>query len=308
MNINELLNTKYPIIQGGMAHIANAEFAAAVSNSGGLGQIGSGGIKPDELRREIRKIKNLTDKPFGVNLMLLSYHIEEMVQIILDEKVPVVTTGAGNPGDLIKTFKAQNIKVLPVIASPTQARRMQRLGADGVIAEGSEAGGHIGEMTTMTLIPQVVSQVDIPVVAAGGIGSGQQMFAAEILGASGVQLGTRILVAEEGPIHENFKKRIVKAKDNNVTVIGRQGGLPIRLLRNTMTRSYLEKEKQGASLEDLEIYTVGALKKAVQTGDVDSGSVMAGYVVGQIDKIQPMDEIITGLYQEYEKVKDQWKD
>lgn len=307
MNLQELLQVKYPIIQGGMAHIADAEFAAAVSNAGGLGQVGSGGINTEALRDQIRKVKRLTDKPYGVNLMLISYYVEEMVEVIIEEKVPIVTTGAGNPGKYIDRFKEAGITVIPVIATPTHARRMEKLGADAVIAEGTEAGGHIGEMTTMTLVPQVVDQVDIPVIAAGGIATGEQMFAVEVLGACGVQVGTMLLVAEEGPIHPDFKEKIVKSKDNHITVIGRSGGLPVRLIRNNMTKDYLEKEAQGASLEELELYTVGALKRAVREGDIKDGSLMAGYTVGQVDQIRPMAQIIQGLYEDYERVKNKWK-
>lgn len=304
MDITKIINVKYPIIQGGMANIATAEFAAAVSNAGGLGLIASGGLKPDGLRAEIEKIRTLTDKPFGVNLMLMNYHVQEMAEIIEEMKVPVVTTGAGNPGRYISMWKNQGSVVIPVIANPSMAVKMERLGVDAVIAEGTEAGGHVGEMTTMTLIPQVKDRVKIPVIAAGGIADGRQMLAAEVLGAEGVQVGTMLLVADECPIHENYKDRIIRAKDTHITVIGRIRGVPTRVIRNSMTNEYINREKEGWDLEQLELFTMGALRKAVKEGDVDQGSLMAGLVSPQINEKKPVKDIIEGLYQDYMRVKE----
>ena len=304
MNFKDIIDVKYPIIQGGMANIATAEFAAAVSNAGGLGLIASGGLKPDGLRAEIEKIRTLTDKPFGVNLMLMNYHVQEMAEIIEEMKVPVVTTGAGNPGRYISMWKNQGSVVIPVIANPSMALKMERLGVDAVIAEGTEAGGHVGEMTTMTLVPQVKDRVKIPVIAAGGIADGRQMFAAEALGAIGVQVGTMLLVADECPIPENYKERILRARDTHITVIGRIRGVPTRVIRNSMTNEYINKEKEGWDLEQLELFTMGALRKAVHEGDVDQGSLMAGLVSPQVNERKPVKDIIENLYNDYIKVKE----
>ncbi|MFB0972488.1 MAG: enoyl-[acyl-carrier-protein] reductase FabK [Tissierellia bacterium] len=304
MDLRDIIDVKYPIIQGGMANIATAEFAAAVSNAGGLGLIASGGLKPEGLRAEIEKIRTLTDKPFGVNLMLMNYHVQEMAEIIEEMRVPVVTTGAGNPGRYISMWKNKGSVVIPVIANPTMALKMERLGVDAVIAEGTEAGGHVGEMTTMTLIPQVKDRVNIPVIAAGGIANGRQMYAAEVLGAIGVQVGTMLLVADECPIHDNYKDRIIKAKDTHITVIGRIRGVPTRVIRNSMTNEYINKEKEGWDLEQLEVFTMGALRKAVQEGDMEQGSLMAGLVSPQINEKKPVKDIIEELYEDYLKVKE----
>lgn len=304
MDLKKLIDIKYPIIQGGMANIATAEFAAAVSNAGGLGLIASGGLKPEGLRAEIERIRTLTDKPFGVNLMLMNYHVQEMAEIIEEMKVPVVTTGAGNPGRYISMWKNQGSIVIPVIANPSMAVKMERLGVDAVIAEGTEAGGHVGEMTTMTLIPQVKDRVNIPVIAAGGIANGRQMFAAEVLGAEGIQVGTMLLVADECPIHQNYKDKILKAKDTHVTVIGRIRGVPTRVIRNSMTNEYINREKEGWDLEQLEVFTMGALRKAVHDGDVDQGSLMAGLVSPQINEEKPVKDIIEELYEDYIRVKE----
>lgn len=304
MNFKDIIDVKYPIIQGGMANIATAEFAAAVSNAGGLGLIASGGLKPDGLRAEIEKIRTLTDKPFGVNLMLMNYHVQEMAEIIEEMKVPVVTTGAGNPGRYISMWKNQGSVVIPVIANPSMALKMERLGVDAVIAEGTEAGGHVGEMTTMTLVPQVKDRVKIPVIAAGGIADGRQMFAAEALGAIGVQVGTMLLVADECPIHDNYKERILRARDTHITVIGRIRGVPTRVIRNSMTNEYINKEKEGWDLEQLELFTMGALRKAVHEGDMDQGSLMAGLVSPQVNERKPVKDIIENLYNDYIKVKE----
>lgn len=303
MKLSELLNIKYPIIQGGMANIANAELAAAVSNAGGLGLIASGGLNPEKLREEINKIRTLTDKPFGVNLILLSRFAEEMANLVAELKVPVVTTGAGNPGKYIDMWKSNGQIVIPVVPNPSLALKVERLGADAVVAEGTEAGGHVGEMTTMTLIPQVKEKVSIPVIAAGGMASGKQILAAEILGADGIQVGTIILASEECPIHENYKQAIISSKDTNITVIGRIGGLPTRVVRNNMTNEYINREKEGWDKIQLEKFTMGALKKAVIEGDIKDGSVMAGLVVGQINEIRPVKDIIEGLFLEYQEAR-----
>ncbi len=304
MNLTKLFNTKYPIIAGGMANISTGKFAAAVSNAGGLGTIAAGGLNKEKLLKEIKDFKENSDKPFAVNVMLLSSHIEELAQVVVDEEVPVVITGAGNPGKLIEMWKAAGITVIPVIPNPTMAKRMEQLGADAVIAEGNEAGGHVGEMTTMTIIPQVLAEVSIPVIAAGGIASGKQMFAAEVLGASGVQIGTSFLVAEECPIHDNYKDKVLKAKDTNIVVIGRINGYPNRMIKNKMSRSFVEMEKEGRDAMELELYTLGAGKKAVHEGDVAEGSLMAGLVVGQLNEIKPVQQILDDLYSDYEEVKD----
>lgn len=299
MDLKNIVDVKYPIIQGGMAHIATGEFAAAVSNAGGLGLIASGGNSIESFKEQIIKCRGLTDKPFGVNLMLMNYNVDEMAQIIADYEVPVITTGAGNPSKYIEMWKNKGSKVIPVVPNPTLALRMESLGVDAVIAEGTEAGGHVGEMTTMTLIPQVVERVKIPVIAAGGIASGRQMFAAEVLGAIGVQIGTMLLVADECPIHENYKDRIIKAKDTQISVIGRIGGVPVRLIKNSMSNEYIAREKEGWDKEQLELFTIGALKRAVKEGDVTNGSLMAGLVVNQVNEKKPLKEILEGLYNEY---------
>lgn len=302
MKINELFGTKYPFIQGGMANIATGEFAAAVSNAGALGLIGSGGMNAEMLRENIKKCKSLTNNIFGVNLMLMNPEVDEMAQIIVEEGVKVVTTGAGNPGKYIKTWKEHNIIVIPVVASVALARKMESSGVDAVIAEGTESGGHVGEMTTMTLVPQVVDAVSIPVIAAGGIADGRQLAAAYALGASGVQVGTCLLVSEECPIHENYKAAVIKAKDNGTTVTGRSAGAPVRVIKNQMTREYLKKEKEGADLMELEKYTLGALRRAVFEGDAMRGSLMAGQVAGQLKEIKPIAQIFEEMEAQYQEV------
>ncbi|QQK08145.1 nitronate monooxygenase [Miniphocaeibacter halophilus] len=299
MNLQDILGIEYPIIQGGMANIATGEFAAAVSNAGGLGLIGTGGMTVEEAKENIEKCKKLTNKPFGVNIMLLNPNADEVAKLIVEYEVPVVTTGAGNPSKYIDEWKKHGIKIFPVIPAPSLAVRMERLGVDGVIAEGTESGGHIGEMTTMALIPQVCDVVKIPVIAAGGIASGRQMLAARALGAIGVQVGTCLLAAEECPIHENYKNRVIKAKSSNITVTGRIGGIPVRLIKNSMTNEYIKREKEGWTKEQLEIFTLGGLKKAVFDGDIDNGSLMAGQVVGQVKEIKAVKDIIKNLYDEY---------
>ena len=295
--LNEILGTEFPIIQGGMANIATGEFAAACSNAGALGMIATGAWDGQRLRQEIRRAKELTDKPFGVNLMLMNPCADEIAQVIIDEGVQVVTTGAGNPGKYIPAWKEHGIKVLPVVAATVLAKRLVRLGVDAVIAEGTESGGHVGEMTTMALVPQVIDAVDVPVVAAGGIADGRQAAAAFALGACGIQVGTCLLASEECPIHENYKQAILKAKDSDTTVTGRSIGGPVRVLKNKMARQYLRLEKEGATLEELETITLGALRRAVREGDVEMGSVMTGQVAGMLHEIKPVRAILEELMQ-----------
>ena len=301
--ITELLNIEYPIIQGGMAWVADYHLAAAVSNAGGLGLIGSGGAPASWVKDQIREVKKLTDKPFGVNIMLMNPEADEIAKVIVEEKVPVVTTGAGNPAKYIKEWKEAGVKVIPVVASCALAKMMERCGADAVVAEGTESGGHVGEMTTMTLVPKVVDSVNIPVIAAGGIADGRQLAAAFALGAAGVQMGTCLLASTECPIHDNYKQAILKAKDNDTIVTGRIAGTPVRVLKNEMSREYVKQEKAGADKMELEKYTLGSLRKAVFDGDTMNGSLMAGQVAGQIDKIQPIEKIFEQIYEEYEAVR-----
>ncbi|MDO4322877.1 MAG: enoyl-[acyl-carrier-protein] reductase FabK [Lachnospiraceae bacterium] len=300
--VTELLGIQAPVIQGGMAWVAEHSLASAVSNAGGLGIIAAANAPYEYVREEIRKARELTDKPFGVNIMLLSPYAAEIAQLVVEEKVSVVTTGAGNPSAYMKQWKEAGIKVMPVVASVALARLMQRAGADAVIAEGCESGGHIGESTTMTLIPQVVDAVSIPVIAAGGIGDGRGIAAAMMLGASGVQMGTRFLVAKECVIHPNYKERVILAKDIDSAVTGRSTGHPVRQLRNKMTREYLKKEQEGCSFEELEKLTLGSLKSAVQDGDADYGSMMAGQIAGLVKKEQTCQEMIEELMAETEAV------
>lgn len=295
--LNEILGTEFPIIQGGMANIATGEFAAACSNAGALGVIATGGmLRADLLREQIHICKSLTDKPFGVNLMLMNPCADEMAQVIVEEGVQVVTTGAGSPGKYIPAWKEAGIKVFPVVAASILAKRLVNLGADAVIAEGTESGGHVGEMTTMALVPQVIDTVDVPVIAAGGIADGRQAAAAFALGACGIQVGTCLLASEECPIHENYKQAILKAKDSDTTVTGRSIGGPVRVLKNKMSREYLALEKRGATLEELEKVTLGGLRRAVFDGDMDHGSVMSGQVAGMLHEIRPLRQIFEELY------------
>jgi enoyl-[acyl-carrier protein] reductase II len=296
MKLQDLLGIKYPIIQGGMANIATGEFAAAVSNAGALGLIASGGMNHEQLREQIKRCRELTDKKFGVNLMLMNPDADAIAEMLYEEKVAVITTGAGNPGKYIKRWKENNTLVIPVVASVALAKKMVQVGADAVIAEGGESGGHVGDMTTMTLVPQVLAAVDVPVIAAGGIASGEQMAAAYALGACGVQIGTCLLVSEECPIHINYKNALIKAKDNGTTVTGRSQGAPVRILKNRMAREYLKLEKEGADKEALEKITLGGLRRAVVDGDMDTGSVMAGQVCGQLNEIRPVADILDDLY------------
>lgn len=291
MKINELLGTEFPIIQGGMANIATGAFAAAVSNAGALGLIGSGGMDAETLRKEIRTAKASTDKPFGVNLMLMNPHIDELAKVVVEEGVKVVTTGAGNPGKYVPAWKEAGIKVFPVVAAPILAKRLERYEVDGFIAEGTESGGHVGEMTTMALVPQVVDAVSSPVIAAGGIADGRQMAAAYALGACGVQVGTCLLVSEECPIHPNYKQALLKAGANDTVVTGRTTGAPVRVLKNKMARQYLEMEKENMPLAEREKLTLGSLRRAVFDGDLDSGSFMSGQVAGMLHEVKPLRKI-----------------
>ena len=300
--VSRLLGTKYPVIQGGMAWVAEYHLAAAVSNAGGLGIIGAASAPPEVVREQIREVKARTDRPFGVNVMLLNPNAPEVAKIVIEEKVPVVTTGAGSPAKFMEAWKQAGVVVIPVVASVAMAKMMERAGADAVIAEGMESGGHIGEETTMTLVPQVVDAVSIPVIAAGGIGDGRGIAAAFMLGAEAVQIGTRFVVSKESIVHENYKERIIKAKDIDSTVTGRTHGHPVRCLRNQMTREYIKLEQEGKSFEELEYLTLGTLRKAVQEGDVKNGTVMAGQIAGLISKEQTCKEMIEEMMGQAEKL------
>ncbi|TFZ41069.1 enoyl-[acyl-carrier-protein] reductase FabK [Soehngenia longivitae] len=300
--VTELLGIEYPIIQGGMAWVATHELAAAVSQAGGLGIIAAGNAPKEVIRDEIRKVKKLTNKPFGVNIMLLSPFVDEVVDTVLEEGVPVVTTGAGNPGKYLERFKEKNIKVIPVVPSVALAKRMEKEGVDAVIVEGTEAGGHIGELTTFALVPQVVDAVRIPVIAAGGIADARGFVAAFALGAEGVQMGTRFVLSTEAKVHENYKNLLLKAKDRDAIVTGRTTGHPVRVIKNKFTREFLELEKQNAPLEELDKFGAGKLRLAVVEGDVEQGSVMSGQIAGLINDIKPCKEIIEGICSEAETV------
>ena len=296
--ITKLLGITYPILQGGMAWVAEYHLAAAVSKAGGFGIIGAASAPPEVVREQIRKVKELTDRPFGVNVMLMNPNAPEVAKVVVEEGGAAVTTGAGNPAAYIGMWKEAGIKVVPVVASVAMARMMEKAGADSVVAEGAESGGHIGSATTMTLVPQVADAVNIPVIAAGGIGDGRGFAAAMMLGASAVQMGTRFIVADESIVHANYKERVIKAKDIDSEVTGRSTGHPIRVLRNKMTREYLKMEAQGVSLEELEVLTLGSLRKAVMEGDVVNGSLMAGQIAGLVKKEQTCKEIIEEIMQE----------
>lgn len=298
--ICDLLKIEYPIIQGGMSWVAEHNLAAAVSNAGGLGIIAAGNAPASHIRDEIRACKALTDKPFGVNIMLMSPEAPQIAQVIIEEEVAVVTTGAGNPEPYIAMWKEANVKVIPVVASVALAKRMERYGADAVVAEGCEAGGHIGELTTMVLVPQIVDAVSIPVIAAGGIADGRGFAAITVLGAAAAQIGTRFVVSDESIVHDNYKDKIVSARDIDSVVTGRINGHPVRSLRNKMTREYIKMENQGATLEELELMTLGSLRKAVVDGDVINGSLMAGQAAGLVKQKQSCKEIITEIIQEAE--------
>ncbi len=293
--ITELLGIEYPVIQGGMAWVADAQLAANVSKAGGIGFIGAANAPAEWVREQIHIARQITDKPFGVNVMLLSPHADEVAAVVAEEKVAAVTTGAGNPAKYMEMWKNSGIRVIPVVASVALARMMEKCGADAVVAEGMESGGHIGEQTTMSLVPQVVDAVSIPVIAAGGIGDGRGMAAAFMLGAQAVQIGTRFIVAKECNVHQAYKDRVIQARDIDSEVTGRSTGHPVRSLRNQMTRKYQALEKEGASFEELELLTLGALRKAVVDGDVKNGTVMAGQIAGLIKKEQTCSEIIKEL-------------
>ena len=295
MKLNELLGTEFPIIQGGMANIATGEFAAAVSNAGAFGLIGAGGMDAETLRGHIRRCHKLTDKPFGVNILLMNPAAPAMAKVVIEEGVKVVTTGAGSPGQFVPAWKEAGIKVFPVIAATALARRLEPLGVDGFIAEGTESGGHVGELTTMALIPQVCAVTDLPVIAAGGIAGGRQLAAALALGACGVQVGTCLLVSQECPIHENYKQALLKAKDSDTAVTGRSVGAPVRVLKNQMTRDYISRERAGADKMELENFTLGSLRRAVFDGDTKTGSLMAGQVAGMLREIRPLRSILEEL-------------
>jgi Dioxygenases related to 2-nitropropane dioxygenase len=296
--INKLFNIKYPLIQGGMANIATGRFAAVISNAGGLGLIGAGGMDTKTLKENIDECRKLTNQPFGVNIMLMNPHADEMAELMIKEKIQVITTGAGNPGKYMEKWIEAGIKVIPVVASVALAKRMERNKATAIIVEGSEAGGHIGDLTTMALVPQVIEAVNIPVIAAGGIASSSQVLAAFALGAQGIQIGTCLLASEECPIHDNYKNEILKASDTGTTVTGRINGTPVRIIKNKMAKEYIKREKSGATMEELEVYTLGALRKAVFNGDVKDGSLMSGQVSGMIKEIKPAKVIIESLFED----------
>ncbi|MCD5405494.1 MAG: enoyl-[acyl-carrier-protein] reductase FabK [Desulfotomaculum sp.] len=298
----DLLGIEYPILQGGMAWVSTAELVAAVSEAGGLGIIGTGHSPPEWVEEQIHKVREKTVKPFGVNVMLMSAHAEQVMEVVIKERVPVVTTGAGNPGKYIPKLKEVGTKVIPVIPSVALAQRMERSGVDAVIAEGGESGGHIGELSTMPMVPQVVDAVDIPVIAAGGIYDGRGLVAALALGAVGVQMGTRFMCAKECTIHDNVKQMLIKAKDRDAVVTGRSTGHPVRVLKNKLTKRFEELESLGTPPEELKKLGVGKLKAAMVDGDIEYGSVMAGQVCGMVKKIQPAKEIIEDVVKGAEEV------
>lgn len=301
--ICKLLGIKYPIFQGAMAWIANGNLAGHVSKDGGLGIIAGGGMPVDILREEIRKVKSITSNPFGVNLMLMMADVEKQIEVCIEEGVPVVTTGAGNPGPYMERLKAAGIKVIPVVASVALAKRMEKIGADAVIAEGMEGGGHIGTLTTMSLVPQVVEAVNIPVIAAGGIAGGKQFLAALSLGAEGIQVGTKFLVANECTVHENYKKVILKAKDRSTVSTGNYTGHPVRVIENKFAKQILEMEKVGTPKEEIEKLGTGRLRLAVVDGDVENGSVMAGQIAAMVNEPMSTKEILEGFMRELEEEK-----
>jgi enoyl-[acyl-carrier protein] reductase II len=306
--LKELLNIDYPIIQGAMAWIADARLAAAVSNAGGLGIIASATMNRDQLDAEITKIRSLTNKPWGINIYYLSEHLDDVIDLVVDRKIPVVTTGAGNPGKHISALKNAGTKVIPVVSSVALAKRLERVGVDAIIAEGMEGGGHIGDLTTMSLVPQIADAVKIPVIAAGGVVEGRTLLAAFVLGAEGVQIGTRFLCSNECPIHENYKNAIIKASDRSTVITGARYGHPVRILQNKLAKSILRLEDAGAAIEDVQHVTVGTLKLAVESGDVENGSLMAGQSSAMVTKIQPVSEIVQEMYNEaneaYVRLKD----
>ncbi len=306
-DICELLNIEYPIFQGAMAWIADGTLAGHVSKAGGLGIIAGGGMPSELLREEIRVVKSITDKPFAVNLMLMMAEVEEQIDVCIEEGVPVVTTGAGNPGPYMEKLKGAGIKVIPVVPSVALAKRMERVGADAVIAEGTEAGGHIGQITTLSLVPQVKEAVNIPVIAAGGIANGKQFAATLALGADGVQVGTRFIVAHECNVHENYKESIIKAKDRSTVSTGNHTGHPVRVINNKLAKEMLQMEKEGASSEALEDMGRGKLRLAVKEGDIVNGSVMAGQVASMVSKRESCSEIILDLIEDAKRELDSLK-
>ena len=298
-----ILGIKYPIFQGGMAWVSESTLAAAVSNAGGLGIIAGANAPASHIRDEIRRTKELTNKPFGLNIMLLSDNADELSDIAIEEGVKVITTGAGNPGKFMDKWKQAGIVVIPVVASVALAKRMERYGADAVIAEGCESGGHVGKLTTMALLPQVVDAVNIPVIGAGGIGDGRGITAAFALGASGIQVGTRFLASEECQIHDNYKNAVINSRDIDTVITGRSTGHLVQVLKNKLAKEYLKLENDNASIEELEELGKGALKKAVVDGDIENGSLMAGQISGMVKKVQSVKEIIEEMFNEYEEVK-----
>lgn len=307
MTITKLLGIKYPVFQGAMAQIARHQLASAVSNAGGLGIIASGGMSPEQLREEIVNCKKYTDKPFAVNLMLMMHNINEIIDVIIDEGVGIVTTGAGTPRKYMPKLKEAGIKVIPVIPSVKAAKKMEELGCDAVVVEGMEAGGHVGESTTMALLPQVTSAVNIPVIAAGGIADGRGVAAAYCLGASGVQMGTVFLATEECPVSENYKNAIIEAVDTSTTLTGTKFGAPVRGIKNELTRRYHELEEKSSTLMELEELTLGSLRKAAYEGDVENGSIMSGQIAGLVNEIRPVKDVIEGIFEEAQKVLEETK-
>ena len=307
MAITKLLGIKYPVFQGGMAQIARHELASAVSNAGGLGIIASGGMSPEQLREEIVNCKKYTDKPFAVNLMLMMHNINEIIDVVIEEGVGIVTTGAGTPRKYMPKLKEAGIKVIPVIPSVKAAKKMEELGCDAVVVEGMEAGGHVGESTTMALLPQVTSAVNIPVIAAGGIADGRGVAAAYCLGASGVQMGTVFLATEECPVSENYKNAIIEAVDTSTTLTGTKFGAPVRGIKNELTKRYHELEERSSTLMELEELTLGSLRKAAYEGDVENGSIMSGQIAGLVNEIRPVKDVIEGIFEEAQKVLEETK-
>lgn len=303
MLLNELVGIKYPIFQGAMANISDASFAACVSNAGALGIIATGSMNHEQVREEIRKCKSLTDKPFGVNVMLMNPESPKIIDVIIEEGVSVVTTGAGNPGVYIEPLKKAGIKVFPVIGNVSLARRLARNNIDGLIVEGTESGGHVGEATTMALLPQMIRDIKLPIIAAGGIATGGGLIAAMALGAVGVQIGTCLLVSNECPIHSNYKEAIIRAKDSDTIVTGRSKGVPVRVLKNQMSIKYISLENEGATKDELEHLTMGGLRKAVTEGDVKNGSLMSGQIAGLCKEVRSLKEIIEGIISEAKELK-----
>ena len=307
MAITKLLGIKYPVFQGGMAQIARHELASAVSNAGGLGIIASGGMSIEQIREEIINCKKHTDKPFAVNLMLMMHNIDEIIDVVIEEGVGIVTTGAGTPRKYMPKLKEAGIKVIPVIPSVKAAKKMEELGCDAVVVEGMEAGGHVGESTTMALLPQVTSAVNIPVIAAGGIADGRGVAAAYCLGASGVQMGTVFLATEECPISDNYKNIILEAVDTSTTLTGTKFGAPVRGIKNELTKRYHELEEKSSTLMELEELTLGSLRRAAYEGDVENGSIMSGQIAGLVNEIRPVKDVIEGIFEEAQKVLEETK-